>query len=88
MSSRHVSVRLANERIGRVDALIPKFSTKYKKVTRSDVMRALIDDALPRFEGEADQKPVEADQEPGNEEGRIGDDRSELGAGAEEEKAR
>ena len=88
MSSRHVSVRLTGARIARVDALIPKFSTKYKKVTRSDVMRALIDDALPRFEGEADQKPGEVDQKAINEESRAGVVRSELGAAAEEEKAR
>ena len=66
MNSRHVSVRLINGRIDRVDALIPWFSTKYKKVTRSDVMRALLDYALPRFEGEANQKPGEADQKPPN----------------------
>ena len=88
MNSRHVSVRLINGRIDRVDALIPWFSTKYKTVTRSDVLRALIDNALPRFEAEANQKPGEADQKPGNEEGRIGEDSPELGAGPEGESIR
>ena len=66
MSNSHVSVRLSNERIARVDALIPRFSTEWVTVTRSDVMRALLDYALPRFEGEANQKPGEADQKPPN----------------------
>ncbi len=61
MSNRHVSVRLNAEKIDRVDALIPYLSTKYKGIKRSDVLRALIDDALPRFETEASQKRGEAD---------------------------
>lgn len=65
MSSRHVSVRLESEQIDRVDALIPRFSTEYKTVKRSDVLRALIHDALIRFEREASQEPGEADQKPG-----------------------
>ena len=81
MSNSHVSVRLSNERIARVDALIPRFSTEWVTVTRSDVMRALLEYALVRFEGEADQKR-------GDEEGRTCDVRSALGSGAEEEKAR
>ncbi len=67
MNSRHVSVRLTKDRIVRIDALISWFSTEYKTVTRSDVMRALLDYALPRFEAEANQKPGEADQKLGNE---------------------
>ena len=55
MSRRHVSVRLEPDRLARVDALIPSLSTKYTAVTRSDVLRALIEVALPRFEAEAAQ---------------------------------
>ncbi len=79
MSNSHVSVRLTEELITRVDALIPALSTQWIKATRSDVMRALIEYALVRFE---------ADQKPGNEEGRKSDVRPELGTGAGEEKAR
>jgi hypothetical protein len=46
----HVSVRLDPEILARVDALAPAFSTEWHAATRSDIVRALILDALPRFE--------------------------------------
>jgi len=79
MNNSHVSVRLSDEQIARVDALIPGLSTQWMKANRSDVLRALVEYALVRFE---------ADQKPGNEEGRTSDVRPELGTGAGEEKAR
>jgi metal-responsive CopG/Arc/MetJ family transcriptional regulator len=38
----HVSVRLDSEVIGRIDTMIPRFSTQQRGGTRSDVVRALI----------------------------------------------
>ena len=64
MRRRHISVRLTEEQIVRVDDLIPQLSGQYKAVTRSDVLRVLVEDALPRFEKKPDQKPGEADQKP------------------------
>jgi hypothetical protein len=49
----HVSVRLEDEHIARVDALAPRFSTKYRVATRSDVLRGLILESLDVFEAEA-----------------------------------
>jgi hypothetical protein len=46
----HVSVRLDDPSIVRLDALLPMFGTPWRKATRSDALRAIILDGLPRFE--------------------------------------
>ena len=50
MPPHHVSVRLDVDTMARVDALGPSFSTEWHTATRSDILRALILDALTRFE--------------------------------------
>ncbi len=50
MAQHQVSVRLDGETLARVDALAPAFSKEWRRATRSDVLRILILDALPRFE--------------------------------------
>lgn len=52
MISTHVSVRLTDEQIARVDALAPVFSTKWRTATRSDILRGLILRAVETFERE------------------------------------
>jgi hypothetical protein len=42
MATKHVAVRLDEETLARVDALIPAFSTPWRRAKRSDVLRALI----------------------------------------------
>jgi len=42
MTTQHVAVRLDDETIARVDALIPLLSTPWRRARRSDVLRALI----------------------------------------------
>jgi len=42
MATKHVAVRLDEETLVRVDALIPSLSTPWRKAKRSDVLRALI----------------------------------------------
>ena len=42
MATQHVAVRLDEHTLARVDALIPSFSTPWRKARRSDVLRALI----------------------------------------------
>jgi hypothetical protein len=42
MATKHVAVRLDDETIAQVDALIPAFSTPWRPARRSDVLRALI----------------------------------------------
>lgn len=42
MATRHVAVRLEEEVLSKVDALIPKFSKPWRTAKRSDVLRALI----------------------------------------------
>jgi hypothetical protein len=56
----HVSVRMNDEEIARIDALAPRFSTKYRNATRSDVLRACILEGLDKFEREAraEQRPA------------------------------
>jgi predicted transcriptional regulator len=58
MSTNHVSVRLDDETIARVDALAPQFSTQWRAATRSDVLRGLILTALAARE--AADRPGEA----------------------------
>jgi hypothetical protein len=42
MATRHVAVRLDEQTLARVDALIPMLSTPWREAKRSDVLRALI----------------------------------------------
>ncbi|MFT3764393.1 MAG: hypothetical protein QM820_02565 [Minicystis sp.] len=42
MATKHVAVRLDEQTLARVDALIPALSTPWRKAKRSDVLRALI----------------------------------------------
>jgi hypothetical protein len=42
MATKHVAVRLDDETIEQVDALIAAFSTPWRPARRSDVLRALI----------------------------------------------
>jgi hypothetical protein len=42
MATKHVAVRLDEQTLARVDALIPDFSTPWHPAKRSDVLRALI----------------------------------------------
>jgi hypothetical protein len=60
MSPHHVSVRLDAETLSRVDALAPTFSTEWHAATRSDILRALIHDALGRFERGPGRPPAKA----------------------------
>jgi hypothetical protein len=53
MSTIHVSVRLDEGTMARVDALAPLFSTHWRNATRSDVIRGLILSALEKYEREA-----------------------------------
>lgn len=58
MSTNHVSVRLDQETMARVDALVPLFSTRWRLATRSDILRALILSALEACErGEQPLQP-------------------------------
>jgi len=58
MSTNHVSVRLDQETMARVDALVPLFSTRWRLATRSDILRALILSALDACErGEQPSPP-------------------------------
>jgi hypothetical protein len=52
MSTSHVSVRLDAQTMARVDALGPLFSTRWRRATRSDILRGLILEALTRLERE------------------------------------
>ena len=51
------SFRLPTKMIERLDALIPTFSSRAAKATRADVLRILIQDALPLAEAEAKEQP-------------------------------
>jgi hypothetical protein len=42
MATKHVAVRLDEQTLVRVDALIPSLSTPWRTARRSDVLRALI----------------------------------------------
>ncbi len=46
MATKHVAVRLDEQTLARVDALIPDFSTPWHPAKRSDVLRALIHTGL------------------------------------------
>ncbi len=59
MPPHHVSVRLDPEILARVDALAPRFSTEWHAATRSDILRALVLDALARFEQAQPAAPAE-----------------------------
>lgn len=52
MPTHHVSVRLGPELVARVEAQIPTFSTRWRKATTSDVLRAIIITGLERLEAE------------------------------------
>jgi RNA:NAD 2'-phosphotransferase (TPT1/KptA family) len=58
MPPHHVSVRLDAETLARVDALASFFSTEWHTATRSDILRALIRDALTRFEQGPGRSPA------------------------------
>ena len=61
IEKHHVRVRLDRSTIARVDALIPHVRTKGRKVTRSDVLRALIANALEKNELGKSARPLETD---------------------------
>jgi hypothetical protein len=46
----HVAVRLSDETIARIDALIPRYSAPWHRATRSDILRALVLEALEHTE--------------------------------------
>jgi hypothetical protein len=46
----HVAVRLDRPTIDRIDALLPTMSAPWHRATRSDVLRALVHEALPGLE--------------------------------------
>ena len=50
MSTKHVSIRLDEATLARVDALASEFSTEWRGATRSDILRALIQRALELYE--------------------------------------
>ena len=60
MASQHVAVRLDEQTLARVDALIPNLSTPWRAAKRSDVLRALILaglDVLEQAEPTQHEKP-------------------------------
>lgn len=46
MATRHVAVRLDEQTLARLDALIPSLSTPWREARRLDVLRALIHTGL------------------------------------------
>jgi hypothetical protein len=52
MSTNHVSIRLDEATMDRIDALSDVFSTEWHVATRSDIFRALILLSLDRYEEE------------------------------------
>ena len=56
-SHHHVSVRLQQPIIDRMDALVPALSTPWRAATRSDVLRALISEGLEVLEARHAAKP-------------------------------
>lgn len=52
MSTNHVSIRLDEATMARIDALGDVFSTEWHVATRSDILRALILLSLERYERE------------------------------------
>ena len=62
MATNHVSVRLDEGTMARVDALAPMFSTKWRPATRSDILRGLILSALERYEHEQEPTRSRGDQ--------------------------
>ena len=57
MSTIHVSIRLDETTMARVEALAPRFSTDWRTATRSEVIRALILSAVEHFESEERPDP-------------------------------
>ena len=51
--TEHVALRLKLEQVTRIDAQIPRFSTPWRKATRSDVVRALVLEGLSAAEKKA-----------------------------------
>lgn len=49
-TTHHAAVRLEDELVARLDALIPSLSMPWKKATRSDAIRAAILAGLPLLE--------------------------------------
>lgn len=54
MSTQHVAVRLDPAIIARIDALLPAFSFTWHQASRSEILRALILEALERREAARD----------------------------------
>lgn len=57
MATIHVSVRLDEATMARVDALRPHFSTHWRSATRSDILRVLIRVGLDRYAHELAPPP-------------------------------
>ncbi len=60
MATKHVAVRLDEETLARVDALIPTLSTPWHQAKRSDVLRALIHAGLEAQEHLGPAPPLSA----------------------------
>jgi hypothetical protein len=54
--TRHLAFRVNDATQARIDALIPYFSSPWHRATRSDVVRALVAEALPIVERAAKAK--------------------------------
>jgi hypothetical protein len=54
----HGALRLEGAMMARVDALIPHLGSKHQKASRSAVLRALCEYAVPLFEAEHGIKPA------------------------------
>jgi hypothetical protein len=67
MSTIHVSVRLDDGTMARVDALAVKFSVEWRTATRSDILRALIHTALELYERGEGPRPPSFSRTPGEE---------------------
>lgn len=61
MSTNHVSIRLDEATMARIDALGDVFSTEWHVATRSDILRALILLSLVRYERELGLVPADAE---------------------------
>lgn len=64
-----IGIRLEDELVARLDALVPKLRTLWSEPTRSDIVRACILDALPRLEAQAQRiaaATAEPEPEPGD----------------------
>ena len=54
---QHIALRLDAPTVARVDALIPSLCSSWYAANRSDVMRALVMEALPILERRAARRP-------------------------------